>query len=84
MSIREDYEVPAGSTTRLPPVRMWLIMLAVPLAALILWAVLPNSPITVVLLALAILAAVFIGVSWVMRSRGLNQPPGRNPQPPAS
>ncbi|HEY8582218.1 MAG TPA: hypothetical protein VIL49_04700 [Capillimicrobium sp.] len=82
MSVRDDYDVPAG-TGRLPAVRMWLLMLAFPLAALIAWALLPNSPVTVVLLAIAVLAAVFTGVSWVLRSRGLNRPPARDPQPPA-
>ena len=82
MSIRDDYDVPA-STGRLPAVRMWLLMLVAPLAALVAWALLPNSPITVVLLALAVLLAVFTGVSWVLRSRGLNRPPARDPRPRA-
>ncbi|HEU4657605.1 MAG TPA: hypothetical protein VFR97_08775 [Capillimicrobium sp.] len=80
MSIREDYDIPSG-TNRLPPIRMWVVMCVVPLAALILWAVLPNSPITVALLVIAVLAAVFVGVGWVMSARGLNRPPGRNPRP---
>jgi hypothetical protein len=60
---------------------MWLIMLAVPAAALVLWLVLPDSPITVAILVIAVLGAVFVGVAWVMRARGLNRPPGRNPRP---
>lgn len=82
MSIRDDYDVPAG-TGRLPAVRMWLIMLAVPLAALVAWLVLPNSPITVAVLAVAVLLAVFTGVSWVLSARGLNRPPRRDPRPRA-
>jgi len=80
MSLRDDYEIPR-STHRLPPLRMWAVMLTVPAAALILWLVLPDSAITVAILALAILFAVGLGVHWVMSTRGLNQPPGRNPQP---
>jgi len=60
---------------------MWLLMLAVPAAALVLWVVLPDSPITVAILVIAVLAAVFTGVAWVLRARGLNRPPGRNPRP---
>lgn len=80
MSLREDYDVPA-STGRLPAVRMWLVMLAVPAAALILWLVLPDSPITVALLALAVLVAVLAAIWWVLSARGLNRPPGRDPRP---
>jgi uncharacterized membrane protein YccC len=80
MSLRDDYDIPR-STARLPPMRMWAVMLAIPLAALVLWLVLPDSAITVAILALAILAAVGLGVFWVLSSRGLNQPPRRNPQP---
>lgn len=82
MSIREDYDVPSG-TNRLPPVRMWIVMLAVPVAALVAWALLPNGPVTVAILVLAVLAAVFAGVWWVLSARGLNRPPARNPRPPA-
>jgi predicted neutral ceramidase superfamily lipid hydrolase len=80
MSLRDDYDIPKG-TTRLPALRMWAVMLVFPVAALVLWLVLPNSPITVAILALAILVAVGLGVFWVMSARGLNRPPGRNPQP---
>lgn len=80
MSIREDYDVPSG-THRLPPVRMWIVMAIVPLAALAAWALLPNGPVTVAILAVAILAAVFTGVHWVLSARGLNRPPGRDPRP---
>lgn len=80
MSPRDPYGVPP-TATRLPPLRMWIVMCAVPLAALVLWLVLPDSPITVVLLALAVLGAVFAGVAWVLRARGLNRPPDRRPRP---
>jgi hypothetical protein len=80
MSPRESYGVPS-TAGRLPPLRMWLVMLAVPAAALVLWLVLPDSPITVAILVIAVLGAVFLGVAWVMRTRGLNRAPGRNPRP---
>jgi membrane protein implicated in regulation of membrane protease activity len=82
MSLREDYDVPAG-TGRLPALRMWIVMLVVPAAALVAWLVLPDSAVTVAILALAVLAAVFAGVHWVMTARGLNRPPGRDPRPRA-
>lgn len=80
MSLRDDYDIPRG-TSRLPTLRMWVLMLAIPAAALVLWLVLPDSPITVAILALAVLVAVGLGVFWVMSARGLNRPPGRHPQP---
>ena len=83
MSLRDDYDIPKGTTTRLPAIRMWAVMLAIPAAALVLWLVLPNGPVTVAILALAVLVAVGLGVYWVMSARGLEQPPPRNPQPRA-
>jgi hypothetical protein len=80
MSPRETYGVPS-TAGRLPPLRMWLVILAVIAAALVLWLVLPDSPITVAILVIAVLGAVFTGVGWVMRTRGLNRAPGRNPRP---
>jgi membrane protein implicated in regulation of membrane protease activity len=80
MSLREDYDVPA-STGRLPAIRMWIVMLAVPAAALLAWVVLPDSPVTVAILAVAVLAAVFTAVHWVLSARGLNRPPARDPRP---
>lgn len=48
------------------------------------WLLLPNSPFAVALLAIVLLAAVFIGVGMVLRSRELDKKPGRNPVPPPS
>ena len=59
-------------------------MLVVPVMALGLWLVLPDSPITVALLAIGILAAVFIGVGLVLTSRQASEPPGEHPIPPPS
>ena len=80
MSPRETYGVPS-TTGRLPALRMWIVMLVVPAAALVLWLVLPDSPITVAILVIAVLVGVFAAISWVLRARGLNRPPGRNPRP---
>lgn len=81
-SVRETYDIPKerpGIT-----LRQWLVMLAAPLLALGLWRALPDSPITVALLANAMLAAVFTGVGLVLNSRRLDEEPGRNPTPPPS
>ena len=48
------------------------------------WLLLPSSPVTVALLAILLLAAVFIGVGTVLRSRELDEKPGRNPVTPPS
>jgi hypothetical protein len=80
-TVKETYDLP-----RRPGVAFWqwIVMLAVPLLALGLWRLLPDSAITVALLALAILAAVFVGVGLVVNSRQANESPGRNPIPPPS
>jgi hypothetical protein len=62
----------------------WMVMLAAPLLALGLWRLLPDSAITVALLAIAMLAAVFTGVGIVLSSRKLEQEPDREPVPPPS
>jgi uncharacterized membrane protein YccC len=80
MPIGDDYGLPRGAS-RLPVLRMWAVMLALPLLALVLWLVLPDSPITVAILVVAVIGAVGTGVFWVLSTRGLNEPPGRNPQP---
>ena len=45
---------------------------------------LPNSPITIALIAVILLAAVFTGVGLVLRSKELDEKPGRNPVTPPS
>lgn len=59
-SVRESYDLP-----KRPPLpdRQIALMLAAPLAALALWLALPDSPVTVALLAIALLFAVFMGVA---------------------
>jgi membrane protein implicated in regulation of membrane protease activity len=79
--LRDDYDLP-----RKPPLpfRQAAVMFAVVALALGGWLLLPNSPFAVALLAVVLLAAVFIGVGSVLRSRELNEKPGRNPVTPPS
>lgn len=66
------------------PFWQWAVMLAAPLLSLGLWRLAPDSPVTVALLALGMLTAVFLGVSIVLRNREMSRPPGENPVPPPS
>jgi hypothetical protein len=81
MSLREDYDLPRGTSIGL---RTWILMGIVPLAALVLWIVAPSSAISVVVLVIAVLVLVGGGVAWVLSSRDLRRPPGRDPQTPPS
>ena len=80
-NIKETYDLP-----RRPGVAFWqwIVMLAVPAIALGLWLVLPDSPITFALLALALLGAVFVGVGLVLNSRQASEQPGEHPIAPPS
>jgi membrane protein implicated in regulation of membrane protease activity len=80
-SVRESYDLPERPPT---PFRQWAVMLALPAFATGLWLVLPDSPVTVALLAIAVLVAVFVGVGMVLRSRELDEKPGRDPVTPPS
>jgi hypothetical protein len=80
-STRQDYDLPK----RVPvPARHWALMLGVVALALVLWVVLPDSPIFVAVLVIAVLGAVFLGVSRVLSSRQLSEPPPRRPTTPPS
>jgi hypothetical protein len=79
--VREPYDLPKRPPL---PFRQAVVMLVLPALALVLWLVLPSSPITVGLLAVALLAAVFTAVGLVLRSRELDEKPGRNPVTPPS
>jgi len=80
-SVRESYDLPKRPPT---PFRQWAVMLAIPALATGLWLALPDSPITVALLAIAVLVAVFVGVGMVLRSPELDEKPGREPVTPPS
>jgi len=73
MSVREQYRVPQRPPL---PFRMFALMLALPLASLVLWRVFPDSPLTVVLFFVSVFAAVGFGVFRVLSSRRLSRPPG--------
>jgi predicted lysophospholipase L1 biosynthesis ABC-type transport system permease subunit len=80
-SIRETYDLPREAPA---PMRMWVVMVGFVILALVLWLVLPHSAVTVAILAVVLLAAVFTGVAGVMRSRMLSRPPQRRPAPPSA
>lgn len=80
-TLREDYDLPKRPPL---PFRHAIVMIALPVIALGLWLAVPGSPITVALLAVAVLAAVFAGVGLVLRSRELDEKPGRHPVTPPS
>ncbi len=79
--LRDDYDLPKKPPL---PFRQAAVMFTVVALALGGWLLVPNSPITVGLLAVALLAAVFVGVGLVLRSRELDEKPGRNPVTPPS
>jgi hypothetical protein len=78
---RHDYDLPKRPPL---PLRQAAVMFTIIILALGLWLLLPNSPFSVALLAIVLLAAVFVGVGLVLRSRGLDEKPGRNPVTPPS
>jgi membrane protein implicated in regulation of membrane protease activity len=80
-NLREDYDLPKRPPL---PFRQAMLMGAFVVIALGAWLLLPSSPITVGLLAIALLAVVFLGVGTVLRSRELDEKPGRNPVTPPS
>ena len=78
---RKNYDLPKKPPL---PFRQAVVMFSVVALALVGWLLLPNSPLSVALLAVVLLAAVFVGVGLVLRSRELDKKPGRNPVPPPS
>ena len=78
---RENYDLPKRPPL---PFRQAAVMFTIVLLALGLWLVLPNSAISVAILAIVLLGAVFTGVGLVLKSRELDKKPGRNPVTPPS
>ena len=78
-SIRETYDLPEETP---PPYRMWALMVGIVVLALALWLILPDSPVTVAIMAIVVLGTVFFGVSRFLRSRALSRAPQRRPAPP--
>jgi len=79
--LRDDYDLPKRPPL---PFRLAALMIAVVVLALGGWLLLPSSPITVALLAIVLLVTVFDGIGTVLRSRELDEKPGRNPVKPPS
>ena len=77
--IRETYDLPK----RVPvPFRHWALILGVLVTVLLLWYLLPHTPIVVALLAIVTLALVFTGVQRVLSSRTFSEAPPRRPAEP--
>jgi hypothetical protein len=81
MGLRDIYNVPRGPGLA---GRMWVVMVALPAVALALWLLLPDSPFTVVITAIAVLLLVGGGVAGALGSRQASEPPPRRPAPPPS
>ncbi len=76
MAIRETYDLPR----RTPPILRFSVFMAVfSVGAVILWLALPDSPVTVALLAIALLGIVATGVFRIFSSRQVTEAPGRDP-----
>ena len=79
--LREDYDLPEKPPL---PFRQLIVIAVVHVLLIGLWLALPSSALTVALLAVTVLSAVFIGTAVVLRSRELDEKPGRNPATPPS
>ena len=78
---RENYDLPKRPPL---PFRQAIVMFGAVALALGLWFFLPSSPIVVALIAVIVLAGVFLGVGGVLHSKELDEKPGRNPVTPPS
>lgn len=79
--LRDDYDLPKKPPL---PFRQAAVMITFVALALAAWLLAPDSAIAVGLLAVALLTAVFVGVGMVLRSRGVDEKPGREPVTPPS
>jgi hypothetical protein len=79
MPAHPPYTAPPDAPVRFG-FRFVALMVVFPLCALVLWLVLPSSPVTVAITALAVLGLVFGGVGGVMlRRNDLDARPPRRP-----
>jgi len=78
MSLRESYDLPEGPGLA---GRMWIAMTVFAGVALLLWLLLPDSPITVAVTFIVLLGIVGAGVATAMSSRQAQEPPPRRPEP---
>ena len=76
--IRETYDLP-----RKPPATFRFIgfMVAFAVGAPLLWLVLPDGVVTVAALAIFLLLIIGLALREILRSRDVQQAPGRNPVP---
>jgi hypothetical protein len=76
--IRETYDLP-----RKPPATFRFIgfMVAFAIGAPLLWLVLPDGAVTVAALAIFLLLIIGLALRAILKSRDVQQPPGRNPVP---
>lgn len=61
------------------PFQFGALMFVLPVLALVAGLVLGNGPVFAVVLAVVVLAVVFLGVGGIMRRRGFEKKPGRDP-----
>jgi hypothetical protein len=61
-----------------------VILLAIPVLAIGLWLVLPDTPLSVAIIAVVVLLAVFGGVYRILSARRLTEAPARRPTTPPS
>ncbi|WP_372790448.1 hypothetical protein [Paraconexibacter sp.] len=82
MPTRSDMRTPGGTSEF--PFQMALLMVTVPAVLLLLGLVLDTGPLTVIGMALLVLAFLFLGLGSLMRRRALDRKPDRDPVPPPS
>lgn len=81
MTIREDYGLPRKGDEPVP-IRVWGLFGLLLVLSLVGWLLAPDSAVTVVLLAVAVVAFVGLGVFRVVSSRQMRRAPGRDLRPP--
>jgi len=79
MSTPPEPAVPKPERASRFPFQFGALMFVLPAAALVLGLVLGGGPVLAVVFALIVLAVVFLGVGGVMRRKGFEKKPGRNP-----
>jgi hypothetical protein len=74
-----------GLPHRLPFVfRLVVLIVAVPVIGVLIWLLLPHTPVVVAILVVYLILALAGGLWRISTARELSQPPGRHPMPPPS
>jgi hypothetical protein len=81
VSLRETYGLPRRTPAA---IRVVIFMLVAAAVWVLLWLVLPDGPVTVVVLVVVVLASLFAGLARIMQSREFSELPERHPVPPPS